>query len=111
VTTRSAPPGLSRILGTKPSYTTEEAAMFRHTFVQALGQARLADLHHQAQRVALARAARRARRQQATHRAPEFLGALTRWARTWASRRGTTAATPVATAPDRLPPPERQPVA
>ena len=33
--TRSAPPGLSRILGTKPSYTTEEAAMFRYTFVQA----------------------------------------------------------------------------
>ena len=87
--------------------------MFRYTFVQALGQARLADLHHQAQRDALARAARRARRQQATHRAPEFLAALTRWARTWAPRRGMTAATPVATAPapDRLPPPGRQPVA
>ena len=65
--------------------------MFRYTFVQALGQARLADLHHQAKRDALARAARRARRQQATHRAPEFRAALTRWARTWALRRGMIA--------------------
>jgi hypothetical protein len=81
--------------------------MFRYTFVQALGHARLADLHHQAQRDALARAARRARRHQATHRAPDLLAALTRWARTWAPRRRPTAATPVATAPppDQLPPP------
>ncbi len=83
--------------------------MFRYTLVQA----RLADLHHQAQRDAPARAARRARRQQATHRVPEFLAALRRWARTWAPRPRMTAATPVATAPapDRLPPPGRRPVA
>jgi hypothetical protein len=40
--------------------------MMHHTTIQALGQARLAELHHQAQRAALARAAcqaRRARRQ------------------------------------------------
>jgi hypothetical protein len=36
--------------------------MITHTTVQALGQARLADLHDQARREALARAARRARR-------------------------------------------------
>lgn len=35
--------------------------MMPHTTVQALGQARLADLHRQAQRASLARAARQAR--------------------------------------------------
>ena len=43
-------------------YGPEEAAMITHTTVQALGQARLADLHDQARRDALVRAARRARR-------------------------------------------------
>ena len=37
--------------------------MLTHTTVQALGQARLADLHDQARRDSLARATRRARRQ------------------------------------------------
>ena len=36
--------------------------MMIHTTVQALGQARLADMHDQARRDALVRAARRARR-------------------------------------------------
>jgi hypothetical protein len=36
--------------------------MITHTTIQALGQARLADLHDQARRDALVRAARRARR-------------------------------------------------
>jgi len=36
--------------------------MITHTTVQALGQARLADLHEQARRDALVRATRRARR-------------------------------------------------
>jgi len=36
--------------------------MITHTTIQALGQARLADMHDQAQRDALIRAARRARR-------------------------------------------------
>ena len=36
--------------------------MMQYTTVQALGQARLADLHHQAQRDALARGTRRRRR-------------------------------------------------
>jgi len=51
------------------------------TIVQALGQARLADLHDQARRDALARAARRARRARrpdAPHRAAAPLAALTR---------------------------------
>jgi hypothetical protein len=43
-------------------YGPEEAAMITHTTVEALGQARLADLHEQARRDALVRAARRARR-------------------------------------------------
>jgi hypothetical protein len=54
----------------------------QHTTVQALGQARLAELHHQAQRATLARAARqarRARRAQSGHRAPAVLAAA--WAR------------------------------
>jgi hypothetical protein len=40
------------------------------TTTQALGQARLAELHHQAQRAALARAARQARRQQSGGHGP-----------------------------------------
>ena len=36
--------------------------MIPHTTIQALGQARLADMHDQARRDALVRAARRARR-------------------------------------------------
>jgi hypothetical protein len=58
--------------------------MMQHTTVQALGQARLSELHHQAQRDALARAsrqARRARRQQPGSRAPGVLSAVTAWAR------------------------------
>ncbi len=58
--------------------------MMQHTTVQALGQARLAELHHQAKCAALARAARqarRARRQQAGSRAPGVLAAATAWAR------------------------------
>ena len=43
-------------------YGPQEAAMIPHTTVQALGQARLADMHDQARRDALVRAARRARR-------------------------------------------------
>jgi hypothetical protein len=57
--------------------------MITHTTVEALSQARLADLHDQARRDALARAARRARRaqrQHSTHRATGLLAALTRWA-------------------------------
>ena len=57
-----------------------EVAMITYT-VQALGQARLADLHDQARRDALARAARRARRarrQHAPHRATALQAALTR---------------------------------
>ena len=41
--------------------------MITHTSVQALGQARLADLHDQARRDALVRAARRARSGRAGH--------------------------------------------
>ena len=57
--------------------------MMQHTTVQALGQARLADLHHQAQRASLARAARQARRmrRQSGRRTPRLLAALTGWAR------------------------------
>ena len=54
--------------------------MITNTLVQALAQARLADLHDQARRDALAREARRARRarrQPATHRAIALLAALT----------------------------------
>jgi hypothetical protein len=57
--------------------------MITHTTVQALGQARLADLHDQARRDALARAARRARRAQRQHspnRATALLAALRRTA-------------------------------
>jgi hypothetical protein len=58
--------------------------MMSYTTVQALGQARLADLHRQAQRDTSARAARRARRARRphfTHLAPGPVAALTRWAR------------------------------
>ena len=58
-----------------------EVAMIAHTIVQALVQARLADLHDQARRDALARAARRAcraQRQHAPHRATALQAALTR---------------------------------
>ena len=58
--------------------------MMHYTTAQGLGQARLAELRHQAQRDALARAAgraRRARRQHATQRPPALLAALTRRAR------------------------------
>ena len=47
---------------------------------QALGEARLADLHREAQRAVLARAARRSRRQQRAQRAPGLLASLTGWA-------------------------------
>jgi hypothetical protein len=47
-------------------YGSTEAAMITHTSVQALGQARLADMHDQARRDALARTARRARRTRRT---------------------------------------------
>ena len=43
-------------------YGSKEAAMITHSTVQALGQARLADMHDQPQRDALVRAARWARR-------------------------------------------------
>ena len=58
--------------------------MITHTTVQALGQARLADLHDQARRDALVRAARRARhaRKHGTPRAPGLLAGLTRRAGT-----------------------------
>jgi hypothetical protein len=58
--------------------------MMHYTTAQALGQARLAELQHQAQRDALARAAgraRRAQRQHATQGPPALLAALTRRAR------------------------------
>jgi hypothetical protein len=58
--------------------------MTHPTIRQALGQARLAELHHQAQRDALTRAARQARRardQQAGGHGPGPLAAVTRWAR------------------------------
>ena len=57
--------------------------MMHPTTAQALGQARLAELHHQAQRAALARAARQGRRArpQSGRRTPGFLAALTDWAR------------------------------
>ena len=59
-------PGLSSILGTKPSYVPEEATMLSYTTVQSLGQVRLEEMHEQARRAALAKTARRARREQRT---------------------------------------------
>jgi hypothetical protein len=57
--------------------------MMSYATVQAVGQARLADLHAQARHHALARAARQARRPrpQSTDRPPGLMAALTRWAR------------------------------
>lgn len=57
--------------------------MMEATTIQALGQARLADLHHQAQRASLARAARRARRvrRQSGRRTLGLLAGFTGWAR------------------------------
>jgi hypothetical protein len=57
--------------------------MMQPTTKQALGQARLADLHHQAQRASLARARRQARRvrRQSGRRTPGLPAALTGWAR------------------------------
>jgi hypothetical protein len=50
-----------------------------HTTIQALGQARLAELHQQARHDALGRGLR-ARKQQPAHLAPRIL-AIIRWAR------------------------------
>ena len=52
--------------------------MMQPTIKQALGQPRLADLHHQAQHASLARAARQARRvrRQSGRRTPGLLVAL-----------------------------------
>ncbi len=58
--------------------------MMQPTTARALGQARLADLHHQAQRAALARAARQARRaqqRQPGYRVTAIMAALTARAR------------------------------
>src|SRR5262249_52061407 len=55
--------------------------MMPYSTVQALGQARLAELHDQARRDALARAASQARRQRSAHRTPRLLATVTRWAR------------------------------
>ena len=55
--------------------------MLPYTTVQALGQARLADMHRQAQRDALARTARSSRRQHSGPRTTGLRAALTRWAR------------------------------
>jgi hypothetical protein len=55
--------------------------MMPHTTIQALGQARLAELHDQARRDGLARAARRARRarrQRSGYRLPAILTARAR---------------------------------
>jgi hypothetical protein len=58
--------------------------MMQPTTAQALGQARLAELHRQAQRDTLARAARLARhaaRQPSGGHGPGLLAPVTRWAR------------------------------
>jgi hypothetical protein len=58
--------------------------MMQPTTTQALGQARLAELHYQAQRDALARTARqarRARRQPSGGHGPGLLASVARWAR------------------------------
>ena len=49
--------------------------MTHPTTVQALGQARRTELHHQAQRAALARAAHRAGQNQRRQRVPGLLAA------------------------------------
>jgi hypothetical protein len=51
--------------------------MMHYTTAQALGQARIAELHQQAQREALARAVRRARRPRSAGRPPALLVGLT----------------------------------
>ena len=63
--------------------------MMQHTTVQALGQARLAELHRQAQRDGLARAARGTRQHQHGRRAPGFLAAVTRRVRRPAPAQGS----------------------
>jgi hypothetical protein len=55
-------PALAASSGHSPSYDAEETTMIHYTTAQALGQARLAELQHQAQRDALARAVSQARR-------------------------------------------------
>jgi hypothetical protein len=74
---------LSRILGTKASSAPEETTMMHPTTMQALAQAQLADLHHQAHRHALARATRQTRRarSQSGDHAPAIPAALTGQAR------------------------------
>jgi hypothetical protein len=67
-------------------YGPKEAAMITHTTVQALGQARLADLHDQARRDALVRAARRARRGRRQRFGAVRLGAPIRRRKTSAGR-------------------------
>jgi hypothetical protein len=61
--------------------------MMQHTTMQALGQARLAELHHQAQRDALVRAARGTRRRQRGRRGLGLLAAITGRARRGAPAR------------------------
>jgi hypothetical protein len=60
--------------------------MMQHTTVQALGQARLAELHRQAQRDGLARAARRRQR---ARRRPGLLAAVAGRARRLAPARSS----------------------
>jgi hypothetical protein len=67
-------------------YGSKEAAMITHTTVQALGQARLGDLHDQTQRNALVRAARRARRAQRQRSRAVRPGAPIWWRMTSAGR-------------------------
>jgi hypothetical protein len=58
--------------------------MMHYTTAQALGRARIADLHHQARRHALARAARaarHARRQRSGHSGPGVGAVVTAWTR------------------------------
>ena len=58
--------------------------MMQHTTMQALAQARLADLRDQAERATLARAARqarRSRRQRSGHAGPRVLAVGTAWVR------------------------------
>jgi hypothetical protein len=68
-------------------YGYEEAAMITHTTVQALGQARLADLHDQARRDALIRAARRDRGTRRQRSRAVRLGVRIRRRKTWSAAR------------------------
>jgi hypothetical protein len=82
-------PDLARRLdvpGCYKIYGSEEAAMMSHTTIQAVGQARLAELHDQARRDALVRAARRARRQRS--RAVRLGLQIPRWKTLSAAREG-----------------------